>query len=106
MECRSHAPPSSRGLFLRLELFPLLEHGFGRAGRAALATARQRAPIRLKDVRMAPDEFVDNGLDRIRDVEAAALRGDLRVEHALEQHITEFASEVIEVAPVDRIQRS
>jgi len=68
---------SRRSLFLRLELFPLLQHSLRRAGRAALARACKRTPVRLKDVRVPPDQLVDDRLDRVRDVEAAALGGDL-----------------------------
>ena len=82
-----------RGLFARLDPFPLLEHGARRV-RAPARFGRARAAARRReDVRMPADRASSMiaSID-VGDVEPSGLGGDLRVKHALKQHVAELAA--------------
>ena len=69
-------------------------------GAAAERTAGGR-----EDVRMTTDELGGDGLDGVGEIESAVLGGQLRVKHALEQHVAEFALQRVEIATVERVER-
>ncbi len=77
-----------------LRLLPKRRHvGSGRRRRVA------------EHVRMPPDELVGEPLDHRHDVEAAFVGRDLRVEHDLQQHVTELFDDRVVVAAVDRLEQ-
>ena len=70
---------------------------------AAAARPRQRRARRREDVRMPPDEFLGDGVDRVGDLESPGLEGDLRLKDALKQDVAELALEPAEIAAIDRV---
>ena len=54
---------------------------------------------------VAADQFVDYGLADLLDGEAAFLGRDLGVEDDLQQHVAQFAAQLVVVAGVDGLQR-
>ena len=60
-----------------------------------------------EDVRMAADQLLDDVAGDVVDVErlVGVLSGDPRVEHHLEQQVTELLAQVVAVAGLDRLDR-
>ena len=54
---------------------------------------------------MPADQLCDDVVDGIGDIEATRLRSDLRLEDALEQHVAQFAFELVGVSVVDGFDR-
>jgi len=94
------------GLLTRLHPRPLFDDRVGRVEAAASSCGgRKRASRRREHVRMTPDELVVDGAHRISHLEPSGFGGDLRLEHALEEHVAQFAPEAGEIAAVDRVER-
>jgi hypothetical protein len=95
-----------RGLLAGLEPLPLFDHGTRRARLAPRALGlRQRPAGRREDVRMATDELLGHEPHCIGEIEPAGLGGNLRLKHALEEHVPELAAERVEIAAVDGVER-
>ena len=72
---------------------PAADFAYGETGRVA------------EDVRVAPVQLRDQVGGDVLDVEAAGLRGDLRVEVDLQQQVAELLAQVLEVTGVDGLER-
>jgi hypothetical protein len=53
-------------------------------------------------VRVPSDQFLDDVIDGVGDLESTGLEGDLRLEDTLEHDVAELALELREVAAIDR----
>jgi hypothetical protein len=62
-----------------------------------------KGAVVLKDVRVAPDQLVGDGLDRVGDGEGALLRGDLCQEDPFEDVVPDLFFERFQIAPLDRL---
>jgi len=56
-------------------------------------------------MRMPPDDLCGDRKNRVGEIEAAGLGGDLRVEHALKEHIPELTGQFLPVAAIDCLER-
>ena len=88
--------------FACLEVFPFLDHLLRCDRRARIG---ERYAAGGEDVRMAANQLVNDGLDRIGNGEVAALVCNLREKHRLEQKIAEFFPQRGEILTVERIEQ-
>lgn len=93
VEATREAGLSLLDLLLRLDLLP---HALGHAGAAGLLVA--------KNVRMAADHLGGDGLDNVREGEFAGFLRYLGMVDDLQQEVTEFVAQIVEIAARDGIR--
>lgn len=87
-------------LGFRLLLAPLLGLGLVPGLLALLVVVELDAG---KHVRMAADQFLADGRGDLFEIEQAALLGNLRVKHHLQQQIAQLAAQIVEIVALDGI---
>ncbi len=87
-------------------LFPALVFLFSRLhpGPDALHIAGRFRRFLAEHVRVAPNEFLIDGVERVLDAEQPLFRAHLRIEDGLQQKVAQLFGEFLPLAPLDGVE--